>query len=108
MPKLLNLEIFNNLLNNIKEGNVVQNFINELSDFLKKSNKDLSNSCLKQENCLYQVVEIAVDGAYLKNINNNQVAKEVDISKETLNKIGNDSVLIYKDKNYIYEEELTR
>ena len=48
------------------------------------------------------------DGAYLQNINDNRVHKETDISKEVLEKIGNDSVLRYKDGNYIYEEELTR
>ncbi len=113
---LLNLELFNNLLNNVKENNFVQNFIKELSNYLEKSNNELSNeksndintTNLKQENCLYQVVEIDTDGAYLQNINNNRVSKETDISKDVLKKIGNDSVLRFKDGNYIYEEELTR
>ena len=34
--------------------------------------------------------------------------KQEEISKEVLDKIGNDSVLRYKDGKYIYEEELTQ
>ena len=49
-----------------------------------------------------------VDGAYLQNTNNNCVSKETDISKEVLNKIGEDSVLRYRDGEYIYEDELTQ
>jgi len=112
----LNLDLSNNLLNNVKENNIVQNFIKELSNYLEKANKELSNeksnnennTSLKQENCLYQVVDIDVDGAYLQNINNNCVSKETNLSKDILNKIGNDSVLKFKDGNYIYEEELTK
>lgn len=112
----MNLDLFNNLLNNTKENNIIQNFIKELSNYLEKNNNQLSNkndnnvksNSLKQEDCLYQVVEMGVDGAYLQNTNNNFVSKETDIPKEVLNKIGNDSVLRYKDGKYIYEEELTQ
>lgn len=112
----MKLDLLNNLLNNVKENNIAQNFIKELSNNLEKSNSELSNgknneincSSLKQENCLYQVVEIDSDGAYLQNINNNHVSKETDISKDVLNQIENDSVLKFKDGKYIYEEELTR
>ena len=48
-----------------------------------------------------------VDGVYLQNTENNCISKEIDISKEVLNKIGNDSVLRFKNGNYIYEEEIT-
>ncbi len=112
----MNLDLFNNLLDSVKENNIVQNFIKELSNYLEKANNELSNeknnnaknTSLKQENCLYQVIDMDVDGAYLQNINNNCVSKETDISKDVLNKIGNDSVLKFKDGNYIYEEELTK
>lgn len=110
----MNLDVFNNLLNNTKENNIVQNFIKELSNHLKKGDNQLSNensikeNNLKEENCLYQVVEMDTDGAYLQNTNNNRVSKETDIPQELLDKIGNDSVLRYKDENYIYEEELTQ
>ena len=62
----------------------------------KVHNKKTDNT-LKQENCIYQVVEMDVDGAYLQNTENNCISKETDISREILNKIGNDSVLRFKN-----------
>ena len=112
----MNLDLFNNLVNSVKENNIVQSFIKELSNYLEKENNKSINEehhrkdegTLKQENCLYQVIEMDVDGAYLQNIDNNCISKETDISKEILNKICNDSVLRFKDGTYIYEEELTK
>lgn len=100
-------------LSGLKEDNFVQSFIEELSNYFEKlDNKlfdnNIKNNNLKQENCIYQVVEMGTDGAYLQNTSNNKISKETDISKEVLNKIGNDSVLIYKNGKYIAEEELTR
>ena len=100
----MSLELFDNLLNNIKENKVVQNFIKELSNHLEKANL----SGLKQDECLYQVVEISSDGAYLQNVNNNQVYYEKDIPKEILDKIENDTILKYKNGEYVIEEELTQ
>lgn len=100
-------------LSGLKEDNFVQSFIEELSNYFEKlDNKlfdnNIKNNNLKQENCIYQVVEMGTDGAYLQNTSNNKISKETDISKEVLNKIGNDSVLIYKNGKYIVEEEQTR
>jgi len=44
---------------------------------------------------------------YLQNLNNNRVSKETEIPKDILNKIGEDSLLRFKDGQYIYEEDLT-
>ena len=110
----MNLDLLNNVLSNAKENKFIQNFIKELSNHLEKANNQISNkndnsiNSLKQEKCLYQVVEMDVDGAYLQKTNNNCVFKEKDISKDVLDKIGNDSVLRYKDGEYIYEEEITQ
>lgn len=110
----MNLDLLNNVLSNAKENKFIQNFIKELSNHLEKTNNQISNkndnsiNSLKQEDCLYQVVEMDVDGAYLQNTNNNCVSKETDISKEVLDKIGEDSVLRYIDGEYIYEDELTQ
>lgn len=111
----MNLELFNNMLNKAKENNFVQNFINELSNHLEEtsqlaSNQDnnLQSNSLKEENCLYQVVEIGSDGAYLQNINNNKICEEKDITKDILNKIENDTILRYKDGEYVIEEEMTQ
>ena len=110
----MNLDLLNNVLSNAKENKFIQNFIKELSNHLEKTSNQMSNkndnsiNSLKQEDCLYQVVEMDVDGAYLQNTNNNSVSKETDISKEVLDKIGEDSVLRYRDGEYIYEDELTQ
>ena len=107
----MSLDLFNNLFNHAKENNFIQNFIKELSEVIEKSNNGISNKRtddnLKQEDCLYQVIEIDADGAYLQNTSNNKISKENDIPKEILDKIGNDSVLRYKDGKYIFEESIT-
>ena len=107
---LLKLDLFNNLLNTVKESNWVQNFISELSDYLESVNNKLSNqknniNSLKQEGCLYQVVDMGIDGAYLQYVSNNKISYETELP---LDKIGNDTVLRYQKNEYIIEEELTR
>lgn len=105
----LELELFNNLLKDVKENNSVQNFIKDLSNYLEevKRNEKMED-ILKQEECLYQVVELAEDGVYLQNTMNNKISKEKDINKDLLSKITNDSILRYQNGKYIYEEEMTR
>ena len=53
----MELELFNNLLKDVKENNSVQNFIKDLSNYLEevKRNEKMED-ILKQEECLYQVV----------------------------------------------------
>ena len=86
-------------LNNSKQINYIKDFVKELSDFLDNN--------LKNEETLYQVVNIVEDGAYLQNTKNNKIVKK-SISKEILKKIGNDTVLRYKDGKYIIDEKLTQ
>lgn len=108
---LLQLDFFNNLLNNIKENNVVQNFINEISDYLEGLNNKLpkqKDNSLKQDGNLYQVVDRGINGAYLQNVSNNKITYKTDIPKEILNEIGNDTVLRYNNNKYIIEDELTQ
>jgi hypothetical protein len=109
----LNLDLFSKLLNNTKEENSIKNFVKELTDCLEKTNEKSSNNfvkedSLKKEDCLYQVVELVNDGAYLQNTTNNQIQKETDIPKNILDNIGNDFVLRYQDGKYVIEEELTQ
>ncbi len=104
----MNLNLVNDLFNNAKNDQFVKNFMSELSEVLQKPNKNIEQDNLKQENVLYQVVDMDVDGAYLYNTNNNIISKETDISEDFLDKIGNDTVLRYKNGEYIIEEELTQ
>ena len=130
----MKLEIFNKLASEVKESNLVENFIQELSKYLEnakekgeqnmnipnnnnESNNEISNEqTLKQqenldknreENCLYQVVDFSRNGVYLLNKNTNKIFEETEISQELKNQIQNDSILRYKNGEYVYEEELT-
>ena len=62
---------------------------------------------LKEEGCLYQVVDRSRKGIYLQNKNSNKVFEETDIPKEILDKISNDYILRYTGEKYVVEEELT-
>ena len=114
----MNLNIFDNRLDNKKDENFLTSFLENVSDCLKivnekvfnklDNNKDVLNklpekkvSELKEEGTLYQVVELLPDGAYIQNINTNKVYLEKDISKDTLNKAINDTILRYKNGQYI-------
>ena len=68
---------------------------------------EIINNSLKKEDNLYQVVEILLDGAYLQNLSDKKISKETNIPKDVLKRIGNDSILRYKNGKYIYEEKLT-
>ena len=108
----MNLDLFNGLTNTTKENNFIENFMKELSDYLAnqmkgKDNKLLEDINLKEENCLYQVVDRSKDGVYLQNLKNNKVFEETDLPKELLDKISNDYILRYKNGKYIFEEQLT-
>ena len=111
----MSLNLVNDLINNLKENDFVQNFLNELADALGNTKNTLDNnknnekgSSLKQEGCVYQVVGLTLNGAALLNTDNHMIAEETDISKELLDEIAEDSVLRYKDGKYVYDDELTR
>ena len=113
----MSLDLFNDLINKVKESDFVNNFIDELTDYLKNTNEKGENQLnneqnnnldiYREENCLYQVVDFSSNGVFLQNTNNDKIFEETDISQELLNKIGNDYILRYKDGEYIVEEELT-
>lgn len=113
----MNLEVINNLITNAKDNKKIQGFIKELSDYLLMEAKGKENTRLqdndnklddlREENCLYQVVDRSVNGVYLQNTKNNKIFEETDIPQEIQDIIGNDYILRYKDGKYIIEEELT-
>lgn len=115
---LLNLGLFNELSNTAKENNFVQNFIKELSNCLENANRKVNNkmpnqtknsilNSLREENVLYQVVEVGTNGVYLQNTKNNKVFEETNIPKELQDILENDFILRYKNGEYIFEEGLT-
>ena len=113
----MSLDLFNDLINKVKESDFINNFIDELTDYLKNANEkgetQLNNEqnnnldIYREENCLYQVVDFSSNGVFLQNTNNDKIFEETNISQELLDKIGNDYILRYKDGKYIIEEELT-
>ena len=110
----MNLNLFNDKANNLKENNIIENFIKELSNYLKNAEGRVKNNMsnqtqdnLREENALYQVVGRSLNGIYLQNTKNNKVFEETNISKELLDKLGNDYILRYKNGEYIFEKELT-
>ena len=104
----MGLEIFNDIINKVKESDFVQNFIEELTDYLKnKGEVKVESNSLKQEGTLYQVVDFSSKGVYLRNTENNKIFEETNINEDLKEKLGNDYVLSYKNGKYVYEEELT-
>ena len=114
----MNLDLFNDLVNKVKESDFVQNFMEELSNYLENSNNtekgeiELNNKenkleANRVENGLYQVVDFSSKGVFVQNTNNNKVFEETNLPKELMDKIGNDYILRYKDGEYSIEKELT-
>ena len=109
----MNLDFLKNLekgLKNSEEKSFIDKFITELTEFLKdKKEEKIDNKInnLREENCLYQVVDFGSDGVYLQNTNSNVIFEEVNIPDNIKNIISNDYILRYKDGTYIFEEKLT-
>ena len=101
----MNLGLFNNLTN-IKENNFIQNFINELSEELKKGKLNMARE-IREDDTLYQVVDQSENGFYLKNTKTDEIFEETNLSKEMKDTIENDYILRYKNGEYTFEEELT-
>lgn len=92
------------------DNTLTKNIMNEIENYAKEISK-AQNERLDQyrkENTLYQVVDRSSNGVYLQNKDSNVIFEETNISKELMNKISNDSILRYKNGEYIYEEELTK
>ena len=119
----MNLDFLKDLENSIKNIDV-QEFVDELSNYLEnfkeKVDNKLSNqnqieekhidnelSNFREENCLYQVIDRSSNGIYLQNTNNNIVFEEINIPQEIKDEIENDYILRYKNGTYIIEQELT-
>lgn len=118
---------------NIDTKGFVNEFMNELSNYLsnlsgkrndeihkqeqvnaetiKEVVNDLEHddeiNILREENVLYQVVDIGIDGVYLQNTNNDRIFKEVNIPEEIKEGIDNDYILRYKEGKYFIEDDLT-
>ncbi len=113
----MDLNFFRKLENDsrdIKDKEIVNDFIEELTKHLNnfkeemRNNRNKKENVLRQDDCLYQVVDFSSDGVYLQNTDNNKIFEEKNIAKDLKDIISNDYILRYKNGKYIYEEELTK
>jgi len=107
----MRLEFLEELKNNL--DNKVENFLNELSEHLNNSkdklvnNQDTRLNQLREEDCLYYVIDSDLETVYLQNLNNNIRFKETDMSPEMKREVFTDCILRYKNGEYIWDKELT-
>ena len=111
----MNMEVFDKFINVAKENNFAQNFIKELTNCIKNTDRREQNmdseieneKNYREENVYYQVVDKSENGVYLQNTKNNVIFEETDIPKELQDELENDFVLQYRNGKYILESELT-
>ena len=82
----MDLGIFNDLIDKVKDSDLVQSFITELSNHLEKTNlkegqemtqkKSNELNSHREENALYQVVDFSSKGVYLRDVNTNKIFEE--------------------------------
>lgn len=107
----MRLEFFEELKNNLDDK--VENFLNELSTHLNNSkekvvnNQDTRVNQLREEDCLYYVIDSDLETVYLQNLNNNIRFKETDMSPKIKKEVFTDCILRYKNGEYIWDKELT-
>ena len=99
----MNLDIFKEIKNNLSDINDIKEFINNLMQHLKTNNRN----DLREEGCLYQVIDIGDDIVYLQNLNIDVVFEEKCLSKDIKKEINPDTILRYRNGEYIIEDKLT-
>lgn len=99
----MNLDVFKGLKNNLSENNEIKELIDKLSESLKINNKNN----LREEGCLYQVIDIGDNTVYLQNLNIDVVFEEKCISEDIKKEINPDTILRYRNGKYCIEESLT-
>ena len=107
----MRLEFLEELKNNLDD--TVENFLDEISthfnNFKEKVEmaQDTTVNELREEECLYYVIDSDLETVYLQNLNNNIKFKETDISPEIKKEVFTDCILRYKNGEYIWDKELT-
>jgi len=98
----------------IEKSEFVEEFIAELTDYLNDFKEKVINdrkeqrlNSLREEGCLYQVVDLSSNGVYLQNTKNNVIFEETNISQELKDILSKDFILSYKNGTYIFEQDLT-
>lgn len=107
----MKLNIFEEIKNNLDDK--VENFIKELSEQLNNSKEKTQNEVkvrvndLREEDCLYYVIDSDLETVYLQNLNNNIKFEEKDLPLEIRKEVFTDCILRYKNGEYIWDKEMT-
>ena len=107
----MNLEFFKDITNNLDDK--VESFISELTEKLNNSKEKLPEEQdgrlneLREEGCLYYVIDSDLETVYLQNLNNNIKFEEKDLPSEIKEQVFTDCILRYKNGEYIWDKEMT-
>lgn len=108
----MKLDFFEEVKNDLDTK--VQKFLSELSENLDDyKEKQISNeqserlNSLREEECLYHVIDSDLETVYLRNLNNNISFKEKDLPQELKRQLFTDCFLRYRNGEYVWEKELT-
>lgn len=93
------------IIDNKKTKEIMDKVEDTAKELLSEQDSKLGK--YREENCLYQVVDLSLNGVYLQNKNNNIIFEEVNIPKELEDVIMKDFIIRYKNGTYIFEKELT-
>lgn len=96
----LRLSLFNNIKNRYK-SNETTNFLQELSNSLRKTNTKT------REDGLYYVLNANPDKIFLTRFGERKVFEATDLPKEIRKVVSEGFILRYKDGRYEIDEELT-
>ncbi len=112
----MNLDFFNNLVNDVKSNSFTLQFINELTKYLNNTKENIADKQIMQKNDiekyrkednLYIVVEKCLNSAYLQDVNTDMIFEETSFSDDLFDLLHNDVVVRFKDGQYVYENEIT-
>ena len=107
----MKLNFLEEIKNNLDDK--VENFIKELSEQLNNSKEKTQNEVkvrvndLREEDCLYYVIDSDLETVYLQNLNNNIKFEEKDLPLEIRKEVFTDCILRYKNGEYIWDKEMT-
>lgn len=107
----MKLEFLEELKNNLDDK--VEDFFNEISAYLNNSKEKVSKEQdarlneLREENCLYYVIDSDLETVYLQNLNNNIRFKETDLLPELKREVFTDCILRYENGEYIWDKKMT-
>lgn len=103
----MNLDFFKELKNSLRSNNEVEEFMQELVDYMKGLKEKFSKAKDIREEGLYYVLDGNPDKVYLTKFNSNKVFEAIDLPTQIKNAVSEGFILRYKNGEYTVEQELT-